>query len=331
MSQLSSYLWWSNTRHNVDYSVSLRGISGMSKWRRVVWILWTGEVPWSRGSVPCSCVTISFLMPCILDTPCIMNSFFVSTELCSLSHFSQCEDERRGQTSLTGHMSDRSRQGGYFHELPSTPLNRTTHNTPHPLVSSSSEVIFVSKQCRVWASTIVVEKVTFFNFRCTEECQGGKMGIIWLDSCVSRLVLHLLLKCYHLSCTSSSNTLQNPSVSPLFLDKTHFSFSKTFFVIDVRFDFCKYLTMQVTNLHKQDMKLKPASIFTRCMCYQPSKQLIIFWFYHLNRDETMKKVSQPLSRVTHSAVIWTRDACIIMILSWLPHLMMYLGDLDSKE
>ena len=42
MSQLSSYLWWSNTRHNVDYSVFLRGISGMPKWRRLVWISWTG-------------------------------------------------------------------------------------------------------------------------------------------------------------------------------------------------------------------------------------------------------------------------------------------------
>ncbi len=239
-----------------------------------------------------------------------MNFFLGSTELCSFSHFSRCEHERSSSISLMVHMSKRSRHGGYFHELPSTHLKRTTHNILDYLVLSSSEVIFVSKQCRVWASTILVEKVTFFHFRCTEEYQGGKMGTIWLDICVSGLVLHLLLKCFYLSCFSSSNTLQNPSVSLFFLTKTFFVrfFSKTFCVIDVSFDFCKYLTMQVTNLHKQGMRLKPTNTFTRYMYCQPSKQRIIFWFFHLNCDEMMKKVSQPLWRVTHPAVSWTRDA-----------------------
>ncbi len=117
------------------------------------------------------------------------------------------------------------------------------------------------------------------------------MGKIWLHSCVSGLVFHLLLKCYYLSCLSLSDTLQNPCVSPLFLTKTFFVqfFSKTFCVIDVSFDFCKYLTMQVTNLHKQDMRLKPTSIFLRSMGCQPLKRPIIFWSYHLNRDEAMHR------------------------------------------
>ncbi len=102
------------------------------------------RVPCIRGSVPCSCFSISSLLSYILSTPCFMNFFFGSTELCSFSHFSRCEHERRGPISLMGHMSERSRHGGYFHELPSTPLKRTTRNTLDPLVSSSSEVIFVS-------------------------------------------------------------------------------------------------------------------------------------------------------------------------------------------
>ena len=63
----------------------------------------------------------------------------------------------------------------------------------------------------------------------------------------------------------------------------HSIFSKAFFVIDVRFDFCKYLTMQVTNLHKQDMRLKPTNTSVGCMCFQPLKRPIIFWSFHLKR------------------------------------------------
>ncbi len=103
-----------------------------------------GRSALSRGSVPCSCFSISSLMSYILDTLCFMYSFFVSTELSSFSHFSRCEHERRGPISLMVYMLERSRQGGYFHELPSTPLNRATRITLDPLVSSSSEVFFVS-------------------------------------------------------------------------------------------------------------------------------------------------------------------------------------------